>query len=118
MTNDLSNKFTLSNSQFVDNTYGISLQVGNGASVEAEVTMENVHIWGEDTGIISTSCVNRIGFMFSPGLMGAKPLHPLSESSLPIYKISTDAAWETKNTYGITFHDFETTALGCGSGMT
>ena len=65
---------------------GLSLQVGDGEGT-AEVEVKSTHIWGEDTGILSTSCTDRLGFMFNPGLMDSKPLHPLSASQLPIYNL-------------------------------
>jgi hypothetical protein len=101
---------------FVDNVKGLNLNA-NGETNEQVVKASNMKIYGEshanDCGRTGDH-TEKMGIMMFGAQQGGKPLHPLKESSLPIYKLKSYAVFDSKvEMDNIEFHDFTATTR-CG----
>lgn len=97
---------------FIDNAAGVSLQIA-GEREHNEISMTDVEIYGEDDNSDvpegqARYCPEKFGLMLFGGCRGAKPLHPLKASPLPIYKIKSYGSWGTEVTLTrVNFNDFK-----------
>lgn len=76
----------------IDNMKGITV-IGVGSADPIETEMVDTVIWGETEVPDGSVCSDKIGLMLSGATNGFKPIHPTMSSSLPIFKLKSDAAW-------------------------
>lgn len=101
---------------FVDNQLGgVSLNVA-GTSDTQKIVAKNMDIYGEseaqdcpdENDKASCYCKDKLGFMLFTANEGGRALHPVKQSSLPVYKIKSYGAFGgAVELDSINFNDFE-----------